>query len=137
MARDPIKSVQLRLNNSTRFNMNDGQDVNAAYFRTVEPYLHHTRIPDKHIYSYSFALNPESEQPSGAINMSRIDNAKLSLTMANWCSLHRLRIQVEGYGQPKFGRSTNTYNKLQLQLFARNWNVFRVTLGLGGTKWAA
>ena len=145
VARDPIESVQLRLNNSTRFNMNDGQDVNAAYFRTVEPYLHHTRIPDNHIYSYSFALNPESEQPSGAINMSRIDNAKLSITMSD-----ALPFSGKGYhvkdslarelvdGASKSGDANALdYSQLTLRLFARNWNVFRVTLGLGGTKWAA
>lgn len=138
VARDPIKALQLRLNNSTRFNMNNGQDVDAEYFRTVEPYLHHSRVPDNHIYSYSFALNPESEQPSGAINMSRIDNAKLSLHMSDAIPFNGAAYKVKDtVGRSGADLTSSTYNKLELKLFARNWNVFRVTLGLGGTKWAA
>jgi hypothetical protein len=37
---------------------------------------------------YSFALNPEAHQPSGTVNMSRIDNATLQLTLSAAGSLH-------------------------------------------------
>ena len=41
----------------------------------------HTNIPKSFIYNYSFALLPESCHPSGSLNMSRIDNVDLTLSL--------------------------------------------------------
>ena len=55
------------------------------YFTHIQPYQHHTNIPNTHlllngnINLYSFALKPEEHQPSGTLNMSRIDTAQLHL----------------------------------------------------------
>jgi hypothetical protein len=68
--RDVFTSVRLLLNGTDRFAERQG-----SYFRLVQPYQHHTRVPTKKIYSYSFALSPEEHQPSGTLNMSRIDQA--------------------------------------------------------------
>ena len=53
----------------------------ATYFRTIQPLNHHTKIPEKHIYCYSFALKPEEYQPSGTMNFSKVDDAYLQLTL--------------------------------------------------------
>jgi hypothetical protein len=71
---DPISSAKLMLNGHDRFS-----ERNGSYFRMVQPYQHHTRVPSKAVYCYSFALKPEEHQPSGTCNFSRIDNATLSL----------------------------------------------------------
>ena len=143
---DFIKSVQLRLNNSPLFNMNSGEEVASDYFRTVEPFLHHTRIPNNFIYSYSFALNPESEQPSGAINMSRVDTVNFSVTMEDALPISNPRYICRDsvtresllFAYPNAARPTSLqYNEVKFIMFARNWNVFRITLGLGGVKWAS
>ena len=34
----------------------------------------------KEIYVYPFALNPEGQNPSGAVNFSKVSHAKLQLT---------------------------------------------------------
>ena len=78
--RDTLHSCQLKLNNSKRFTHRDGDDVPATYFRQLDPYLHHTRVPDAGVYAYSFAITPESNQPSGSANFSRIDNASFKVT---------------------------------------------------------
>jgi hypothetical protein len=70
-----VTSAKLQLNGQDRFAERPG-----AYFNLVQPYQHHTNIPSVGIYVYSFALNPEQHQPSGTVNMSRIDNATLQLT---------------------------------------------------------
>ena len=44
--------------------------------------MRHTKVPASDVYCYSFALNPEEFQPSGHCNMSRIDNATLTLDAA-------------------------------------------------------
>ena len=34
----------------------------GRYFRLVQPFQHHTNVPDKFIYTYSFALQPQDIQ---------------------------------------------------------------------------
>ncbi|KAJ3358216.1 hypothetical protein GGF32_000572 [Allomyces javanicus] len=51
----------------------------AGYFNLVQPFYHHTRGPATGIYCYSFALNPKQHQPSGTLNMSRIESVNLQI----------------------------------------------------------
>jgi hypothetical protein len=79
----------------------------------VQPYQHHTNIPkNKGINVYSFALKPEEHQPSGTLNMSRIDTAKLYVTMK------------------KSGFEGN------ISIFAVNYNVLRIMSGMGGLAYS-
>lgn len=57
-------------------------DREAKFYNLLVPYQHNTRLPGAGIYAYSFALSPESVQPSGSLNLSRIDNFTLSLDIA-------------------------------------------------------
>jgi hypothetical protein len=95
-----VVDAKLQLNGQDRFSVRDG-----AYFNLVQPYQHHTRIPAVGIYVYSFALNPEQHQPSGTVNMSRIDNATLQLT-------------------------TNVATSAKLRVYAVNYNVLRIMAGI-------
>ena len=99
-----VTTAKLQLNGQDRFSERDG-----AYFNLVQPYQHHTAIPSTGIYVYSFALNPEQHQPSGTVNMSRIDNATLHITSA-----------VDG----------------ALKVFAVNYNVLRIMAGMGGLAYS-
>jgi hypothetical protein len=40
-------------------------------------------IPKRGIYCYSFALDPQSSQPSGSLNFSRIDTARMTLNFSS------------------------------------------------------
>ena len=102
--RDPAERVCLRLNNLQRF------DREAQYFRLVQPYEKHTNIPKSFIYNYSFAVMPESCQPSGSLNMSRIDNVDLNISL-----------------QPQLSAQETA-----LYVFARSFNILRFKDGLGG-----
>jgi len=103
---DTIVNAKLQLNNQDRFSTRS-----AAYFNIVQPYQHHTRCPATGIYVYSFALNPEKYQPSGTVNMSRIDNATLQLTLAS-------------------------ADAAQIRVYAVNYNVLQIMSGLGGLSFA-
>ena len=94
-----VTTAKLQLNGQDRFSERAGE-----YFNLVQPYQHHTSIPSEGVYVYSFALNPEQHQPSGTVNMSRIDNATLQLT-------------VESGGG-------------SLKVFAVNYNVLRIMAGI-------
>jgi hypothetical protein len=105
-ATGPVASAVLQLNGHDRFSRRNGD-----YFRYVQPYYHHTRIPTKPVYSYSFALRPEEHQPSGTCNFSRIDNAILDVA----------------YTAAAAGK---------LHIFAVNYNVLRVVSGMGGLAYS-
>jgi hypothetical protein len=103
-----VWAAKLLLNGHDRFSERKG-----TYFNLVQPYQHHTNIPDSPgINVYSFALKPEEQQPSGTCNMSRIDNATLLLTV-----------------HPDIA-STNLNKKLRV--YAVNYNVLRIMSGMGG-----
>lgn len=58
----------------------DDQHRAASYFRQINPYYTHTRVPYRHVYCHPFALWPErATQPSGTVNASRLRYAYLSL----------------------------------------------------------
>ena len=96
----------LQLNGHDRFSARE-----ASYFQLVQPYQHHTRTPvHQDINVYSFSMKPEEHQPSGACNMSRIDNATLYLEGA--------------------------YTGNTIKVFAINYNVLRVMSGMGGLAYS-
>lgn len=71
-----LMSASLYLENHSRFD-----DLPEVYLRTVFPYKQHSVIPNRYIYMMPFALNAESNQPSGALNFSRFDNVSLHLKL--------------------------------------------------------
>jgi hypothetical protein len=111
IAGNPFTDGLLQLNGNDRFAVRNG-----SYFNYVQPYQHHTNIPlNKGINVYSFALKPEEHQPSGTLNMSRIDTAVLSLT----------------YALP-----TGETNPGTLNVYAVNYNVLRILSGMGGLAYS-
>jgi hypothetical protein len=101
-----MTDAKLQLNGHDRFAARAG-----AYFSTVQPFQHHTNVPIiSNINVYSFALRPEEHQPSGTLNMSRIDNATLAVTTAS---------------------STN-----RIRVYAHSYNVLRVMSGMGGLAYS-
>ena len=100
-----ITTAKLQLNGNDRFAERDGK-----YFSLVQPYQHHNNIPvNQGINVYSFALKPEEHQPSGTLNMSRIDTAQLQLKSS------------------KSG---------ELFVYAVNYNVLRILSGMGGLAYS-
>ncbi len=106
-----IVNAKLVLNGNDRFAQRDG-----LYFNLVQPYQHHENVPlNAGINVYSFALKPEEHQPSGTLNMSRIDTAVLNLTMNSGVSY------------------SGSHN---LSVYAVNYNVLRIMSGMGGIAYS-
>ena len=114
---DALKSAVIQLNGHDRF-----REREASYFRTVQPFQHHTGLFDNGqsgneqkgmFYCYSFALKPEEHQPSGTCNFSRIDNAVLTLELNESCA-----------------------NSKIVKVFATNYNVLRIMSGMGGLAYS-
>jgi hypothetical protein len=109
---NPIANAKLILNGNDRFS-----ERNGSYFNLVQPFQHHENIPSNAgINVYSFALKPEEHQPSGTLNMSRIDTATLSLTFDS--------------------AMTGTGVSSSLNVYAVNYNVLRILSGMGGLAYS-
>lgn len=103
---DNVNTAVLLIDGKERFDKRD-----ATYFRLVQPYQHYTRVDlDYFIYCYSFALHPESAQPSGSLNMTLMNSVKLNLEMAN-------SILEDG---------------MTISVYGTNMNVLRIIEGQGG-----
>jgi len=101
--------AKLQLNGHERFSSRDGK-----YFSLVQPYQHMPNVPVANpVHMYSFGLKPAEHQPSGTCNMSRIDNATLTLSTPS-----------------------NSGNKLTLNMYAVNYNVLRIMSGMGGLAYS-
>ena len=112
---NPIKSAKLVLNGNDRFSARAG-----SYFNLIQPYQHHENIPSNPgINVYSFALKPEEHQPSGTLNMSRIDTAVLNLD-----------INQQG------SYAANANISKNLHVYAVNYNVLRILSGMGGLAYS-
>ena len=114
-ASTPFADAILQLNGNDRFSVRDG-----AYFSYVQPYQHHTNIPSNPgISVYSFALKPEDHQPSGTLNMSRIDTATLMVTTKDVI---------------KYTTGSTTFDGINI--YAVNYNVLRILSGMGGLAYS-
>jgi len=106
-SKNPTWQAKIMLNGNDRFATRKGD-----YFSLVQPYQHHENTPDDNhngINVYSFALKPEEHQPSGTLNMSRIDTAVLSLSSRVAGTIH---------------------------VYAVNYNVLRILSGMGGLAYS-
>jgi hypothetical protein len=90
-----LVNLQLTLNNQD-FITNDY--ATAQYLHVLQPLQFHTRVPSGNYYMYSFALEPESDQPTGEMNMTNITRQQHSLTLtASPSETRNLRIYAHAY----------------------------------------
>ena len=107
LGNNPVTLAKIQLNGNDRFTERIG-----TYFSAVQPYQHHEYTPNifnNGINVYSFAIKPEEHQPSGSLNMSRIDTAVLSVASS-----------VSG----------------NILIFTVNYNVLRILSGMGGLAYS-
>jgi hypothetical protein len=87
------------------------EPLSSKYFRLLEPFKRHTSIPDNFVYCYSFALQPELNQPTGNCNFSRIESAEIMLTL-----------------KPNLP-------KLNLRFYGLNLNILTLSAGMAGLRY--
>ena len=89
-----MDSAEFHINNNRRFG-GTTTGFSELMFRQLQAYAHWPRVPAQgsatdqrathsmdNIYSYSFALSPHLIQPSGSLNLSKVQNARLSVKVA-------------------------------------------------------
>ena len=100
-----MKKATIKFENQDRTEMQS-----ESYYRLVQNYRH-TNVPSKYIYTYSFALSPDKDQPTGTNNFSMHDNVSISFEM-------------------------NTSNpEVNFYIFARNYNILVISKGIVGVAY--
>ncbi|AGE50145.1 major capsid protein VP54 [Acanthocystis turfacea Chlorella virus Canal-1] len=129
----PLDSAKIQLNGQDRFSSRKG-----SYFNKVQPYQTIGSVVPAGVYLYSFALKPAGRQPSGTCNFSRIDNATLSLTYktASVNATEPPANVANGLGQSESVTANTAVALTNLNIYAKNYNVFRVMSGMGGLAFA-
>jgi len=108
--KDTFETVTIKLNSMTFL-----EDKSPNYFRILQSNLYHKNRRNKHIYSYSFSLNPEEFQPSGALNFSDLNT---SLFTFNFTDNNNNSIVDSGC-------ATNGV----IKVFAYNYNILKIASG--------
>ena len=103
---EPIKQVTMKFNNNVII---DADNLMLSY---EQPLKYYTGVTDNNFGVYSFSLKPETCYPTGQVNMSRI--------------AHNL-IDIE-LDSPDASFAHKVY------VYAVNYNVLRISSGLGGLK---
>ena len=85
----------LLLNQKERLTMRD-----EKYFSLIQPYLNARNTPPKGVNMFSFSMNPNSTQPSGTCNMSKIESIEIKMKTKPILSTNNLglcRVYCETY----------------------------------------
>ena len=118
-SKTPVGSAKLKLNGNDRFAARNGE-----YFNMVPPLFCNTRGSENvGIMEYSFAQRPDEHQPNGSCNMSRIDNATMTLSGVKW-------------DLTNYSGGDVTSVAYTATCYAVNNNVLRIMSGMGGLAYS-
>ena len=115
------------VNARLKFNGNIRQETHRhEYYHQVQQYQHHNSNTIRPIYLYSFSLNPDKYQPSGACNMSHVKNVEFEL------ELKSTPISVI----QKSGRNITRDWEYDMNFYVIGYNILRIMGGMGGLAYA-
>ena len=103
---EPIKQVTMKFNNTSII---DADNLMLSY---EQPLKYYTGVTGNNFGVYSFSLKPETYYPTGQVNMSRIAHNLIDIELDT--------------PDASFGHKVYVY--------AVNYNVLRISSGLGGLK---
>ena len=89
-----LQTLQFQFNGEDIISPTIANDVYLGYVQFLN---NHTRRPDMDIYNYSFSIDPENYLPTGQVNMSRIMNQNIWLTLSPNPNSRNVRIYGVGY----------------------------------------
>ena len=123
----PVKAVHIAAGNAsnTVYDFTDAsmfingvplfENMTHEYHRNVVPSRHcsilNTMVESEQIYTWPFCLTMNKSQPTGTLNFSRIDNAKININYTG---------------------STTNANIDMIRAYAVNYNILRIKNGMGG-----
>jgi hypothetical protein len=88
-----IISLRLLLNNAEIITHDIGTSL---FLRYLQPLENHTRAPDRIFYTYSFALDPENDNPTGSVNLSGLKQ-QIDLIIKTTLDTYNINIYSRSY----------------------------------------
>jgi hypothetical protein len=101
------------------------REKNHLFYSKQQYYEYYKTNPKDGINVYTFSLNPNDFQPSGACNFSRIDNFQALIDFG--IDTNVFEIPADGVS-PRY-----TYD---LTVYAINYNILRISSGMGALQYA-
>jgi len=89
-----LQTLQFQFNGEDIISPTIANDVYMGYVQFLN---NHTRRPNMEIYNYSFSIDPENYIPTGQVNMSRIMNQNIWLTLSPNPNSRNVRIYGVAY----------------------------------------
>lgn len=134
---NPIVEARLEFNTHLRVQKLDGN-----YFNYVQPYQSHSNTPSDGINLYSFAIDSEKHQPSGTVNLSRINYIVMHLILNDKIFSNDsdiLENNLDSNESNKFISKDleKEVSGVLLTFYAPNYNVLRIMSGMGGLAFSA
>jgi hypothetical protein len=91
---DLLNNLELSFNGVSRIEPRVGT---PQFLRIIQPLEFHTRVPNRLFYMYSFSLDPEGDNPCGSVNLTRIKNQQLYISINPTPANVRIRIYAISY----------------------------------------
>ena len=122
-----LKNLTIKINGLERQTIR-----HCNYFKYVQPFeTHKINSTTPGIYIYSFSIDNDSFQPSGAINMSRIKNVELQVeTRTPWKYSELLEENIFISSESK--QSSDYLWDYNFYIYSINYNILRISSGMGG-----
>jgi hypothetical protein len=108
---NPSKNITINMNGNHREEIKD-----YMYYNYVQSNVRHKTSLPNGIYSYSFAIHPKIFQPSGALNLSKIENLNFVI------ELNSDLIQA----------MKNNNIKIKCSFYIKSFNIVRTMSGMSG-----
>jgi hypothetical protein len=115
-----INNLTFRFNGQIRENVKDNM-----FFNNQVTFDYHKTNPKDGINVYSFSVNPNEFQPSGACNFSRISTFQINIDLGLESGVYELPLTG---GNPKY-----SYN---FSVYAINYNILKIASGMGSKQFA-
>jgi hypothetical protein len=91
---EQLQSLELFFNSTERISTDVGTPL---FLRVIQGLEFHTRVPVYKFYVYSFSLDPESDTPTGGVNLSRIQNQILKINLNPSAANRYIRVYAVNY----------------------------------------
>lgn len=71
----------------------------STYLNKIQPLEHHTKLPSSNVYMYSFAIDPENDDPTGEVNLTEVSNQMHTFVLTPYSGTRVVRIYACTYNQ--------------------------------------
>lgn len=123
-----MKSCKMDFNGYTRIEQNIGR---PSFFNYLQPLARHRNTPADGINVYTFGLNPEEHQPSGACNFSCIDNVTMTFQI-NPSAFYYKMSDLYPHISVGSDEDTTETTTLTFAIYNIKYNVLRIIGGFAG-----